>query len=891
MRAIPFGDDVAAAHGMRYPASVPAVALLVGIWVGWSLTAGAAPVLVGLAASLWAVSLIALCLRSRQAFVAAAAAAFTAVGAALGAHAVAEAEQTSLSRWFHGHPSPAGTVVIWGQLQRDATPTDYGVQLQVRVERLEHRRQTVHVTGGLRASVGGQLVEGRRRAWVAGRRVRMPVTLREPPRYQNPGVGEQRRRLAWRGTALFGSVKSALLVEVVEPGWWWQETAASARAWVRHVVQQTVGSRSAQSAGIVTAILIGDRAGLDDDTQRRLQEGGTFHVIAISGGNIAILAGLILVLLRAGGLAPPKAAALTIVSLVAYWQVVGFEASVSRATLGASLFLAARAVDHRTPALNALAVSAICLAAENPLVLSDAGFLLTFGATLGILVGVPRVLRVVDRASWLRSRRWVRTYVVMPPVGLLAATVCAELVLLPVAASSFSRVTIAGLALNFVAIPLMTMTQVAGLTAVLVYPVSVPIADLCGQIAHLATQGITSSAHLVELVPQLARRVPPPERFISVLYCAALVLLVQGSSRAVRTAGGAAGAMMAAVIVLGWPMTDRTRSGCPPSALRVVFLDVDQADATLLIFPSGHSMLVDAGGSVGGRSTVGERVVAPALWRAGVARLDYLVLTHGDPDHAPPAGPAPSDETDFRPWVASGTSLRVSSLRTLSTPDGIWSYRVFSPRPNGAIPARRLPTLYLHDGHSLLSGQPADHGSSRGRSVLSCVDHLAAIRSALVVAVYPRDRNVDYTSRGLQAYGDFMASTLKPQVDRDYPTLAAARDTAVLGASLGGVAALYLAWHYPDTFGMAACLSSCFGYADSLRQQISASPGKPVRIYLDSGWPRDNFEQTLAMQELLQSEGRVAARDLQRLTFPGAHHQERSWRSRLTFPYRFLFES
>ena len=60
--------------------------------------------------------------------------------------------------------------------------------------------------------------------------------------------------------------------------------------------------RCTQSAAIVTAIVIGDRAGLDDEVQRRLQEAGTYHVIAISGGNIAILAGLTLVVFRVAGL-------------------------------------------------------------------------------------------------------------------------------------------------------------------------------------------------------------------------------------------------------------------------------------------------------------------------------------------------------------------------------------------------------------------------------------------------------------------------------------------------------------------------------------------------------------------------------------------------------------
>ena len=68
-------------------------------------------------------------------------------------------------------------------------------------------------------------------------------------------------------------------------------------------------------------------------------------------------------------------------------------------------------------------------------------------------------------------------------------------------------------------------------------------------------------------------------------------------------------------------------------AMRVLFLDVDQADATLVQLPGGRSLLVDAGGTMRGSFPVGERIVAPVLWHAGVRRLDYLALTHADPDH------------------------------------------------------------------------------------------------------------------------------------------------------------------------------------------------------------------------------------------------------------------
>ena len=126
---------------------------------------------------------------------------------------------------------------------------------------------------------------------------RFPATLRRPTRYLNPGVPDGERQLAWRGTPLVGSVKSGRLIELLARGGVIDEALATARAAVRRAVASSVGAYSERSAAVVLAILIGDRAGLTDEVERRLQEAGTYHVIAISGGNIAIVAGLCVFLL------------------------------------------------------------------------------------------------------------------------------------------------------------------------------------------------------------------------------------------------------------------------------------------------------------------------------------------------------------------------------------------------------------------------------------------------------------------------------------------------------------------------------------------------------------------------------------------------------------------
>jgi hypothetical protein len=188
---------------------------------------------------------------------------------------------------------------VEGVLRADAAPTASGVSLSMEVDRLI-RIQTggspslsagwsaslsgerEGASGGILVTVTGSLAADRLDEWRAGRRVRMPVQLRRPSRYLDPGVPDHERALARRGTTLVGTVKSGALVDVVRHGAWFDEAMGAVRAFARGAIARAVGRWSPESAAIVAAIVIGDRAGLGDDVQRRLQEAGTYHVIAIS---------------------------------------------------------------------------------------------------------------------------------------------------------------------------------------------------------------------------------------------------------------------------------------------------------------------------------------------------------------------------------------------------------------------------------------------------------------------------------------------------------------------------------------------------------------------------------------------------------------------------------
>ena len=683
-------------------AVLPGLALLAGAACGSALDVPAT-------AALWILPLaiagavVAYLADCRPAFVAFAAAAFWWGACALAADGKQKALDTplrlALDREFGGFaidtPGPGGRhdpIRVRGVLAEDAARSDDLVALRVRVTQITTRGTPQPAGGLVTFSVPGS--RGARPSdvpheWTAGRTLELMATFRRPARYLDEGVPDFERDLALSGTTLFGSVKSGLLVDVIAHGSAIQEAAAQVRRHVRRALDTWVAPLDPLSAAIVAAVLIGDRTGLPDDIRVRLQAAGTYHVIAISGGNIAILAGLSFGLLFLCGFAARGAAFLTLLLLVAYAEVVTAGASVWRATLMATLYLAARVFDHRSPPWHAMGVAAALVVCAKPLDVRDAGFILTFGATAALLEAARRMTT--------GPRRWV--------VASLVASAAAEIVLLPVSASSFSRVTSAGLVLNLVAVPLMSVVQIAGMVVSLLDRVG-GVAHPAAWSAHLAARGIVWSSTLVDVVPWLTTRVPPPPLALVLVYYGSLATALL-YRRAVRAAA------VLVLVAAGIAIASGARpshSTLEPGHLRLTVFDVGQGDAELLELPDLSRIQIDTGGIPFGSSgfDIGARVVAPSLWSRGIRRVDTLLLTHGDPDHI---GGARSVIDDFRPskiWEGIAVPRHVPMRELL-----------VHARETGAVAEQRVASEHFESGGvriRVLHPPPADWERRRVRN-------------------------------------------------------------------------------------------------------------------------------------------------------------------------------
>jgi len=241
---------------------------------------------------------------------------------------------------------------------------------------------------------------------------------------------------------------------------------------------------------------------------------------------------------------------------------------------------------------------------------------------------------------------------------MFAASIAAEALLFPIGALTFSRVTFAGLVLNFLAIPLMGVAQIAGMAVVPLAIVSSYAAAVIGWVAHLGAAGLVRSADFVRFAPMLTYRLAPPSGLAVAAYYIAVAAWWtlwrqrvttsgSGESRVARNARrtAAVAAAVAAIWILVDPRT--LAAGRGDGLLHVTAIDVGQGDAIFVRFPHGSTLLVDAGGlSTSSAFDIGDRVVAPVIRDAGGRRISYVALTHGDPDHI---GGAASILREFRP--------------------------------------------------------------------------------------------------------------------------------------------------------------------------------------------------------------------------------------------------
>lgn len=444
----------------------------------------------------------------------------------------------------------------------------------------------------------------------AGQRWRLQVRLKRPHGMANPGTFDYEGWLFQQGIRATGYVRGGDATLLLA-----QDSGRVPLQRLRQRLHAQLGALSGghDLTGLVAALALGERQGLTREQWQRLRATGTNHLVAISGLHVGIVAGLLFFLVRrlwpwAERLPAPKAAALAALAAAAcYAALAGFSVPTQRALLMVAVAMLALFSQRAVRPARVLALALLAVLLLDPLAVLAPGFWLSFGAVAVILYGMGGRL---GAAGWWW--RWGR-------VQLLVA-----LGLAPLLAVFFQQVPLVAPLANLLAVPWVSLLVVP---LVLLGTALAPLASLP---AGWALQAALWALDVLWWWLELCAGLVPAEW--SVLAAAPWTVLPAGLGIAWLLAPRGWPARWLGLLWL-LPML-LVRPATPPSGEAwVTVLDVGQGLA-VLVRTAGHVLLYDTGPRFGPDSDAGEMVVVPVLRHLGVRRLDALVLSHGDSDHA-----------------------------------------------------------------------------------------------------------------------------------------------------------------------------------------------------------------------------------------------------------------
>jgi competence protein ComEC len=590
-----------------------------------------------------------------------------------------------------GRIKSAEPVEIEGTLLRVPEPAYGGYFLTLRVDRLVFRTTGQTASGNVRlfAPAENDATAGEldRLGLRYGSRVRIACRLEREDRYLNPGVASRIGILDQQGIDAVATIKSPLLIEKLG-----DEPVFIPLAWAYDVRQHLIGAFranfSAETAGVLIASLLGDKHFLDRGTAEAFREGGTFHVLVISGLHITFIGGLTLWAISFVTGRTLLQATLASSLLWAYTFAVGAEIPVVRASLMFSFLLISTVIYRQSELLNALGTCTLLLLVWRPSDLLSASFQLTVvsvAAIVGCAFPLIKKLRAIgswtpthveplppntttlvrrvcetlywNEAEWnIDNKRQVWSanlfkspylkLLTVPNLKAIAAyvfegllvSVIVQIWMLPLLVIYFHRVSPLGIVLNLWVGVFLAMESFSAVAAVIVNSISLWMAAPLIAMTEIFNRMMMAMPVWFSRAGVADLRVPIyTGGYASVYYVYGATVVIAAvelfkwdpfslrRERPSRLAVTYLGLVaVCAVIILVHPFS----SPRPEGRLKIDFLDVGQGDSALVTFSNGVTMLVDGGGRVDYREDGPDRF-EPDLPRIGESAVSEFLWEKG----------------------------------------------------------------------------------------------------------------------------------------------------------------------------------------------------------------------------------------------------------------------
>ena len=460
-----------------------------------------------------------------------------------------------------------------------------------------------------------------------GMHVRLEGMLVLPELPRNPG--QFNRRIYESGKKIDFYLENPTVLEVKEQRSGVREVV---EIWKTEMMNRCEKIYPDEEAGILEAMLFGEKRELSGDIKELYQAAGISHVLVISGLHISLLALAVAGILRRLGFPMPVWVILSVGVLAGYGILIGQPTTAVRALLMFFVLQGARLLGRSYDLLSALAFAGILMLLDNPDLILDGGCRLSFCAVIGVGWYVSEKNKIFRSIGEKEKRKNRGKGGKGSSAGAILENIRAGwylwLFTLPVMLDTFYQVSVVGLLWNLVAIPLLPVIIASGGLGVVLAGWNIFLGSLAGSPAYGMLQLYQEIGNISEKLPVGMWTPGQPSKPVIAGYYLVIFLLVLVEKQLIKREkrwkifpGMELCSMLLLLLLMAHPWQQREK---------ITFLDVGQGDASLLQ-SGGQTLLLDGGST--SQKNVGTYVILPYIKQQGISCLEAVVLTHTDQDH------------------------------------------------------------------------------------------------------------------------------------------------------------------------------------------------------------------------------------------------------------------
>ena len=463
-----------------------------------------------------------------------------------------------------------------------------------------------------------------------GMHVRLEGMLVLPELPRNPG--QFNRRIYESGKKIDFYLENPTVLEVKEQRSGVREVV---EIWKTEMMNRCEKIYQDEEAGILEAMLFGEKSELSGDIKELYQAAGISHVLVISGLHISLLALAVAGILRRLGFPMPVWVILSVGVLAGYGILIGQPTTAVRALLMFFVLQGARLLGRSYDLLSALAFAGILMLLDNPDLILDGGCRLSFCAVIGVGWYVSEKNKIFRSIGEKEKRKNRGKGGKGSNAGAILENIRAGwylwLFTLPVMLDTFYQVSVVGILWNLVAIPLLPIIIASGGLGVVLAGWNIFLGSLAGSPAYGMLQLYQEIGNISEKLPVGMWTPGQPSKPVIAGYYLVIFLLVLVEKQLIKREkrwkirkifpGMELCSMLLLLLLMAHPWQQREK---------ITFLDVGQGDASLLQ-SGGQTLLLDGGST--SQKNVGTYVILPYIKQQGISCLEAVVLTHTDQDH------------------------------------------------------------------------------------------------------------------------------------------------------------------------------------------------------------------------------------------------------------------